>query len=56
MFFSIIFRVNVIGKNMKKLENFIDLSIKYVKIIKLIGKVKKCEYVNVLLHFILLIK
>jgi DNA topoisomerase-1 len=50
------YRVNVIGKNMKKLENFIDLLIQYGRIIKLIGKVKKCVYVNVLLHFILLIK
>jgi DNA topoisomerase-1 len=51
-----IFRANVTGKNMKKPENFIKSLIKSVKVIKLIGKVKKCVYVSVLLHFILSIK
>ena len=50
------FRANVIGKNMKKQENYIEISIKYEKTIKSIGKVKKCAFVNVLLHFISSIK
>ncbi len=48
----IFFRANGIGKNMKKPENFIELSIKSVRIIKSIGNTKKCVFVNEQLHSI----
>lgn len=56
-FFSkVSLRANAIGKNMKKLENFIELSTKFEKIINSIGKIKKCGFVNVQSLFILSIR
>lgn len=49
-------RANVIGKSMKKLGNYIELLIKYGRIIKSIGKIKKCAFVNVQLPCISSIK
>ena len=41
---------------MKKLENFIELSTRFAKIINSIGKIRKCGFVNVQSLFILSIR